>query len=135
VQRVVAAGSVAAADPSDVQVAQDAISALQAKSLEIDSVVLIEPKNAEFLLASDKSSLGTKQPQRDYVQAALKGEQFVTGVTISTITNKPSIFHSEPVKDAQEMASVAVNLRELVARFQLTSDPKSLGDWRAKRAA
>src|ERR1051326_6511324 len=100
VQRVVAAGSVAAADPGDVQPAQDALASLQASSPELDSVVLFEPNQAEFIMASDKASLGQKLPQRDYVQHALKGELLVSGVTISTITNKPSIFHSAPVKDA-----------------------------------
>jgi methyl-accepting chemotaxis protein len=100
VQRVVAAASVEAADPSDVQLAQDALNSLQASSPEVDSAVLFEPRQAEFFMASDKASLGNKSPQRDYVQAALKGEFYVTGVAISTITNKPSIFHSAPVRDA-----------------------------------
>ena len=100
VQRVVAAGSIAAAHPADVKTAQDALNSVAAGSPEIDSVALIEPTQAEFFMTTDKASLGNKSPQRDYVQEALKGRLFVTGVTISTITNKPSIFHSAPVKDA-----------------------------------
>src|ERR1700694_1303093 len=46
IQRVVEAGSVAAADPSDVQVAQDAVNALAANSPEVDSVALVEPREA-----------------------------------------------------------------------------------------
>src|ERR1043165_2040227 len=50
VQRVVAAGSVEAADPNDVELAQDALNSLQAASPEVDSVVLFEPKQAEFFI-------------------------------------------------------------------------------------
>jgi methyl-accepting chemotaxis protein len=111
VQRVVAAGSVAAADPKDVQMVQDALNSLQAASPEVDSVALVEPNQAEFFLSSDKATLGQKQPQRDYIQAALKGNQFVSGVTISTVTNKPSIFHSAPIKDASGKVIGAIRTR------------------------
>src|ERR1043165_2472851 len=45
VQRAVAAGSVDAADPKDVQTAQEAINALQASSPELDSITLMEGSN------------------------------------------------------------------------------------------
>jgi hypothetical protein len=38
--------------------------------------------------------------------------------------------------DAQQMAEVAVSLRELMANFRLeNADPERLSDWRARRAA
>ena len=99
VQRVVRAGNVTTADPNDVRVAQDAVDALAVNSPEIESVALVEPRQAEFFITSDARTLGIKSPQRDYVQAALKGSLFVTGVTISTTTNRPAIFHSAPIID------------------------------------
>jgi C4-dicarboxylate-specific signal transduction histidine kinase len=51
-------------------------------------------------LSSNPKDLGTNVKDRDYFTQAARGRAFVSGVSISTITNKPSIFHSAPVKDA-----------------------------------
>src|SRR6185369_9761897 len=44
--------------------------------------------------------LGTNVRQRDYFTEATAGRSFISGVSISTITHAPAIFHSVPVLDA-----------------------------------
>ncbi|GAC1320164.1 MAG: hypothetical protein NVSMB2_15960 [Chloroflexota bacterium] len=48
-------------------------------------------------LPSPATSLGVEVPQRDYFQAAMRGQRFVTGVTIPTSSPLPSIYHSVPI--------------------------------------
>jgi methyl-accepting chemotaxis protein len=87
------------ASPTDKAAAQAELESLDGVASDIDSVGLMD-STGTFVLASDKATLGAKNPQRDYFQAAMKGQPFITGVAISTITNQPAIFHSVPVTDA-----------------------------------
>ena len=38
--------------------------------------------------------------QYDFFQQAMQGREFISGVTISSITGKPAIFHSVPIRNA-----------------------------------
>lgn len=53
-----------------------------------------------IVLASDAAGLGVKAPQRDYFQAAMRGQRFVTGVTIPSSSPLPAIYHSAPIPGA-----------------------------------
>src|SRR5205807_2535710 len=48
-------------------------------------------------------SIGASGPQYDFFQQAMLGREFVSGVTISGITNKPALYHSVPIRDAAGM--------------------------------
>ena len=53
-----------------------------------------------FVLDVDPATIGVSGPQYDFFQQAMQGREFVSGVTISGITNNPSLYHSVPIRDA-----------------------------------
>jgi diguanylate cyclase (GGDEF)-like protein len=63
---------------------------------DIDSIALADATGT-FVASSNPADIGQVVAQRDYFQEAMQGHPFISGVSISTITNAPSIFHSVPV--------------------------------------
>jgi len=64
---------------------------------EVDSIALLDLEGT-IVASSNPGDVGQSVRQRDYFQRAAQGELFISGVSISTITNAPSIFHSAPVR-------------------------------------
>src|SRR5579885_2817728 len=85
--------------PAAVSAAQGALDAVDNLRDDLDSVGLLNPAG-EFILSSSPGDVGQAVPQRDYFQAAMQGNTFISGVAISVITNKEVLFHSAPVRDA-----------------------------------
>jgi len=79
--------------------AQDALVSMDITEADVDSIALLDPSGA-VVASSNVKDLGQSVAQRDYFQAAMRGQPYISGVSISTITNAPSIFHSAPVKNA-----------------------------------
>jgi C4-dicarboxylate-specific signal transduction histidine kinase len=77
----------------------DALTSVDSLADDMDSVALMDATGA-FVASSNPKDMGQSSPQRDYFQNAMQGKTFITGVSISTITNAPSVFHSAPVKNA-----------------------------------
>jgi methyl-accepting chemotaxis protein len=67
--------------------------------LDSDSIALAD-STGTLIASSNSKDIGSAVPQRDYFQSAMQGNTFITGVSISTITNAPAIFHSAPIKNA-----------------------------------
>ncbi|MCC7367924.1 MAG: EAL domain-containing protein [Chloroflexi bacterium] len=63
---------------------------------DVDSIALADA-NGTFIASSSPTDIGQNVSQRDYFAEAMFGRPFISGVSISTITNAPSIFHSFPV--------------------------------------
>jgi methyl-accepting chemotaxis protein len=66
---------------------------------EVDSIALLNLEGT-IVASSNPGDMGQSVRQRDYFQRAAQGEPFISGVSISTITNAPAIFHSAPVRDS-----------------------------------
>ncbi len=62
----------------------------------LEAAGIMDP-SGEFIVES-AGTLPAPSPQRDYFQEAMKGKDFISGVSISTFTNAPAIFHSVPIK-------------------------------------
>ena len=97
-QRLLASGR-DAARPEDVLGVQDSLYSLVAASPGIDSVAVID-LNGRFIASNLEQEVGTEVPFRDYFQVPAKERRsFVSSVALSVLTNKPSIFFSQPVTD------------------------------------
>ena len=64
---------------------------------DVDSIALADPSGT-FIASSNVGDIGQSVAQRDYFQESMKGRPFISGVSISTITNGPSVFHAVPVR-------------------------------------
>ena len=87
----------AAGRPNYQNAVQDALVSMDIIEKEVDSIAILEPTGI-ILASSNVKDLGQNVGQRDYFQNAMRGESFISGVSISTITNAPAIFHSAPIK-------------------------------------
>ena len=81
--------------PADLEAAQEVVVAEAATNREIDFAVLDDAGN--FLASSNPKDLGQNVGRRDYFRAAIGGDAFISGVSVSTITDQPSIFHAVPI--------------------------------------
>ena len=54
-----------------------------------------------FLLDVDPAGVGVSGPQYDFFQQAMQGHEFISGVTISSITGKPAMYHSVPITECR----------------------------------
>ena len=97
--RVIEAGGPEKAAKADVDLANEVLKAVESASPEVDSIGVLGA-DGKFILSSNAKDIGQSVAQRDYFKEAMAGKEFITGVTISTITNAPSIFHSAPIKSA-----------------------------------
>jgi C4-dicarboxylate-specific signal transduction histidine kinase len=93
------ATATATASATATRNAQQTLSALALGSPNTDSIGLLN-LSGDFVLSSNPMDLGTNVSQRDYFTQAAAGHSFISGVSISTITHAPVIFHSVPVVDA-----------------------------------
>jgi hypothetical protein len=71
-----------------------------------------------ILASSNPVDISQNVGQRDYFRNAMAGDTFITGVSVSTITNAPSIFHSAPVKSADGSVLGVVRSRATLTEVQ-----------------
>jgi diguanylate cyclase (GGDEF)-like protein len=76
---------------------RDALVSHNSVAPDVDSIALADASGT-FVASSNPADIGQVVAQRDYFQEAMQGRPFISGVSISTITNVPSIFHSVPVR-------------------------------------
>src|SRR5215207_5408498 len=75
---------------------RDALVSHNSVADDVDSIALADATGT-FVASSNPADIGQVVAQRDYFQEAMKGRPYISGVSISTITNVPAIFHSVPV--------------------------------------
>jgi HAMP domain-containing protein len=90
-----------AASTSDHAEALAILSSIAERDTDIETVGIMD-KYGTYLLDVDPTSLGAAGPQYDFFQQAMQGSEFISGVTISGITNKPALYHSVPIRNASE---------------------------------
>ncbi len=107
--------------PADLQAAEDALAVAAATNHEVDFGILDEA--GTFIASTNAKDLGQNVSRRDYFRSAMAGDAFVSGVSVSVITDQPSIFHSYPIRGAggavvgviRSRASPAVIFRTITA--------------------
>ncbi len=101
----------------DVEELQGMLASVDGVAAEVDSIGLLD-STGTFIASSNQKDIGSSVKQRDYFQEALQGRTFITGVSISTITNNPSIFHSVPVKGSDGKPIGVLRSRAALDRVQ-----------------
>ena len=72
------------------------LAAMSALLPDSDSIAIMDASGT-FVLSTYAGDLGVVAPQRDYFQVPLtEGKPFISGVSISTVTSAPAIFHLRP---------------------------------------
>ncbi len=97
VRRVLEAGSSATSE--DRQQALDALQALKDSGKDVAIISLFD-QTGTIVLSTNKSNVGQNFKQRDYFQEAMKGNDFISGVSIAITDGASSIFRAAPVKAA-----------------------------------
>ena len=98
VRRVLESG-VDAASPSDLQAAQDAMDVIRAGGNDVLSISLMDA-DGTIVLSTLPPNVGKNLKQRDYFQAGLRGQSFISGVAIALTDGQVSLFRSAPVRAA-----------------------------------
>src|SRR5262249_1117807 len=92
---------------------------------DVDSIALADATGT-FVASSNPADIGQVVAQREYFQEAMRGRPFISGVSISTITNAPAIFHSVPIRgDSGELVGVPRSRSKLDWVQQLVQSAQS----------
>jgi len=94
VSRVLEAG--ADADPADVNAAQDAMNVIRASGDDVLSISLMD-RDGTIRLSTLAPNVGKNLKQRDYFQAGMQGQTFISGVAIALTDGATSVFRAAPV--------------------------------------
>jgi HAMP domain-containing protein len=104
-----------AASTSDHAEALAVLSSIAEREADIETVGIMDG-HGTYLLDVDPTSLGAAGPQYDFFEQAMQGREFISGVTISGITNKPALYHSVPIRNTADQV-----IGVLRARSSLTT--------------
>jgi methyl-accepting chemotaxis protein len=85
------------ADPADVQAAQDAMNVIRASGEDVLSISLLDSQGT-IRLSTLAPNVGKNLKQRDYFQAAMRGQSFISGVAIALTDGATSLFRAAPVR-------------------------------------
>jgi methyl-accepting chemotaxis protein len=94
VRRTLEAGPAAA--PADVQAAQDAMDVIRASGDDVLSISLLD-SGGTIVLSTLPPNVGKNLKQRDYFQAGMSGQSFISGVAIALTDGAASLFRAAPV--------------------------------------
>jgi C4-dicarboxylate-specific signal transduction histidine kinase len=92
-------------DPVAKAAARVALSAAAARSLEYESVAVVD-LDGTIAAASVATDEGTSVKFREYFTTALRGTPYISDPSYSVITNKPALFFSAPVRDGDKVVAV-----------------------------
>jgi methyl-accepting chemotaxis protein len=98
-------------------VADELLSTAAAADTDVDSIGLLD-LHGTFIRSSNPKDVGQNVAQRDYFQNALRGLNWTSGVSISTITDEPSIFHSAPVRGEQGQVIAVIRSRSSLKQIE-----------------
>ena len=94
VRRMLEAGP--AADPTDVRAAQDALDIVRAAGEDVLSISMLD-SGGTIVLSTLPPNVGKNLKQRDYFQAGMTGQSFISGVAIALTDGATSLFRAAPV--------------------------------------
>ncbi|MBU6424374.1 MAG: HAMP domain-containing protein, partial [Chloroflexi bacterium] len=115
-------------DPTLKAAARDAMKAMAARAPEYESVAVVDP-GGTIVDASIPSDEGVSVKFRDYFLSARAGQPYISDPAYSVITEKPALFFSAPIKNAQgQVLAVARTRVDLGAIWDLVeADAGSVG--------
>ncbi|HEY3060230.1 MAG TPA: methyl-accepting chemotaxis protein [Chloroflexota bacterium] len=116
VQRVLANG-LATADPVDVQATQDAMNIMRAHGDDVLSISLMD-QSGTLIMSTLPGNVNKNLKQRDYFQAGMRGEHFISGVAIALTDGATSLFRVAPVKGPDGKVVGVMQSRSGVASVQ-----------------
>src|SRR5262249_28552055 len=115
VQRVLTSD---AANPDDLKDADTMLRGIDQGADAVDSIT-ITSRQAKALIDSDPKGVGNDVSARDYFQAPMSGQPtFISSVTVSTITNQPTLFHSVAVAGPDGRPAGIVRSRSVLTDIQ-----------------
>jgi len=97
VRRVLEAG--VDADPVTVQAALDAMEVIRASGDDVLSMSLLD-SSGTIVLSTLAPNVGKNLKQRDYFNAAMNGNSFISGVAIALTDGATSLFRAAPIRAA-----------------------------------
>jgi len=97
VVRVAESGDQASA--TDHAQALAVLGSITQRNPDVETVGVMD-RRGTYVMDVDPSSLGVSGPQYDFFQQPMAGVEFISGVTISGITNKPALYHAVPIRNA-----------------------------------
>jgi methyl-accepting chemotaxis protein len=109
------------AHPEAVATVQAIVASMKANDPDVE-VLNIMDTTGTTLVSNNPRSQGQNFKQRDYFQAAMRGETFITGVSPSLADNTLSIFRATPVKDEKGAIVGVIQLRSGHTRAQKLVD-------------
>ncbi|MBV9134273.1 MAG: methyl-accepting chemotaxis protein [Chloroflexi bacterium] len=95
VRRVLEGG--ASPDPVDVQAAQDAMDVIRASSGDDVLSISLIGADGTIQLSTLAPNVGKNLKVRDYFQAGMRGQSFISGVAIALTDGQTSLFRAAPV--------------------------------------
>jgi len=107
----------AAADPSDIQNAQDAMNVIRASGDDVLSMSMMDGSGT-IVMSTLPPNVGRNLKQRDYFQAAMTGRTFISGVAIALTDGQTSLFRAAPVRAADGHVIGIMQGRSGVAALQ-----------------
>ena len=116
VQRTLSAG-VAAADPADVRATQEAMNIMRTRGDDVLSISLMD-SSGTMIISTLPGNVGKNLKQRDYFQAGMRGEHFISGVAIALTDGATSLFRVAPVKGPDGSVIGVMQSRSGVASIQ-----------------
>ena len=115
VRRALEGGS--AADPADVQAAQDAMNVMRAAGDDVLSISILD-SGGTIVMSTLPPNVGKNLKQRDYFQASMKGRTFISGVAIALTDGATSLFRSAPIYGSDGSVIGVMQGRSSVAAMQ-----------------
>jgi methyl-accepting chemotaxis protein len=98
---------------------QTALFNLDTVVTEVDSIAVVEP-DGTIIASSNLGDVNSNVGQREYVRALIDGSSttFISGVSISTITDEPAIFHSVLVRGSLDRKLGVIRSRASLERVE-----------------
>ncbi len=107
----------AAADPADVQAAQDAMNVMRASGDDVLSISILD-SGGTIVMSTLPPNVGKNLKQRDYFQASMQGRTFISGVAIALTDGATSLFRSAPIYGSTGSVIGVMQGRSSVAAMQ-----------------
>ena len=101
----------------NVQVAQDTMNIMRAKGDDVLSISLMD-STGTIVMSTLPGNVSKNLKQRDYFQAGMRGEHFISGVAIALTDGATSLFREAPVKGADGTVVGVMQSRSGVASVQ-----------------
>ena len=109
------------ADPSDVRAALDAMNVIRSSSDDVLSISMLDAEGT-IRISTLPPNVGKNLKQRDYFQAGMRGETFISGVAVALTDGATSLFRAAPVRGSDGRVIGVMQGRSGVSALQKMVD-------------